>query len=178
MLATGGSDQDVHLWTPAGRSIAVLRGHSLPILALAFSADGRILASGASDSSARIWDVPRRRLVVELRHPAEVSAVDVSADGRFVVTGSWDRGVRVWETATGLLVTRFRDNPAQISSVDLSSDGRTIVAVGILATAARLYQCDLCGSVDDLLRDADQQVHRTLTPEERVTYLHEKGDAP
>ena len=99
-------------------------------------------------------------------------------DGRFVVTGSWDRGVRIWETATGLLVTRFRDNPTQISSVDLSSDGRAIVAAGILATAARLYQCDLCGSVDDLLRDADQRLHRSLTPEERVTYLHEKGDAP
>ena len=95
-----------------------------------------------------------------------------------MVTGSWDRGVRVWETATGLLLTRYRDNPTQISSVDLSSDDRTIVAAGILASAVRLYQCDLCGSVDDLLREADQRVRRSLTPAERVTYLHEKGDAP
>ena len=95
-----------------------------------------------------------------------------------VVTGSRDRGERIGETRDGTARDPVPDNPIQHPRCrHRARTARAIVAAGILATAARLYQCDFCGSVDDLSATRTSALHRSLTPEERVTYLHEKGDA-
>jgi WD40 repeat protein len=112
---------------------------------------------------------------MELRHSAAVVAVDVTGDGRFVVTGSWDRSARVWEAATGALLARYW-TPSLVTSVDFAPNGRSIAVAGF-DSAVRLYPCQLCGSLDDLVRYADRRVHRALTAAERATYLHEKGEA-
>jgi WD40 repeat protein len=144
------------------------------VVALAFSADGRTLVSASTDGSARVWDVARRTAVAELRHPAPVDAVDISADGRYVVTGSFDGSSRVWQVPDGLLLATLWGSPSIVTSIDLASDDRTIVAAGT-DSVARVYKCDLCGTVDDLVRYATLRLHRRLTAAERARYLHQKG---
>jgi WD40 repeat protein len=156
--------------------VAVLRGHSRPVVALAFDDSGRVLASASTDGTARIWDVGGQRLEMQLRHPGPVVAVDMSPDGRFVVTGSFDKSARVWEAATGLLLMQMA-TPSPVTSVDFGPDGRTIAVAGP-DSAVRLYTCELCGSLNDLVRYADRRLHRRLTASERATYLHQKGEAP
>jgi WD40 repeat protein len=53
----------IELWDPeAGRMLTSLRGHAAPVLAVAFSADGRTLASGSDDTTVLLWDVVEARL--------------------------------------------------------------------------------------------------------------------
>ena len=45
----------------SGTMVGVLKGHTSPVNALAFSPDGRLLASIAWDLSIRVWDLKQRR---------------------------------------------------------------------------------------------------------------------
>ncbi len=47
--------------TTTWENVAVLKGHTQGITALAFSADGKFLVSGSMDTSARVWNVPERK---------------------------------------------------------------------------------------------------------------------
>jgi WD40 repeat protein len=103
-------------------------------------------------------------------------AVAVTADGRFVVTGSWDGSARIWEIATGRLLARFWGNRSFVTDVDVDATGRLVVSAGV-DFAGRLYDCVVCGTLDQLLAYSYARFPRTLTPGERATYLHEKGSA-
>jgi WD40 repeat protein len=51
------NSNEVKLWDArTGREVFELRGHSGPVLALAFSPDGNVLATGSDDHTIRSWD--------------------------------------------------------------------------------------------------------------------------
>ena len=55
-LAAGSCKGKVVIWrTDTGEALAVLSGHTMPVWALAFSPDGKILASGSDDRSVCLW---------------------------------------------------------------------------------------------------------------------------
>jgi WD40 repeat protein len=59
-LATGCSDNTIHLWDIASRTgICELRGHTGYVHAVTFSHDGTRLASASGDQTVRIWDSVR-----------------------------------------------------------------------------------------------------------------------
>ena len=94
---------DIRLFDFAtGRLVALLKGHSDVVLALAFSPDGRRLISGSADDTAIIWDVEQRRVLQQLKgHTASIYAVGFTPDGARAVTGSYDRDLRLWSVADG-----------------------------------------------------------------------------
>ncbi len=55
-LAAGSCKGEVVIWrTDTGEVLTTLTGHQMPVWALAFSPDGKILASGSDDRSVRLW---------------------------------------------------------------------------------------------------------------------------
>ena len=83
--------------------LKALRGHTGPILAVAYSPDGRRIVTGSADQyrqgvgcGERQWSCLRLR-----GHTAPVRSVAFSPDGQRIVTGSWDRTARVWDATTG-----------------------------------------------------------------------------
>ena len=73
-----------------------------PVLAAAFSPDGRAVIIGSMDETARLWDAATGRPIgPTLTHKGRVSAVAFSPDGKAVLTGGWDGMGRLWDAATG-----------------------------------------------------------------------------
>src|SRR5262249_31015224 len=57
-MATSGEDARIALWRPGEpQPMAVLAGHTAPVVALAVSRDGTMLASASWDRTARLWPV-------------------------------------------------------------------------------------------------------------------------
>lgn len=65
-----------------------LRGHSGPVLGLAYSPDGATLASASADGTARLWDVRSGALTFRTESPAErARCVAFSHDGLSLAVG-------------------------------------------------------------------------------------------
>ena len=116
--------------------LRALRGHTGPILAVAYSPDGRRIVTGSADNSARVWDSETGQELFPLTgHSDSVRSVAFSSDGQRIVTGSWDRTIRVWEAATGRPLRSIVANGKEVFSVAFSPDGQRIVSGGQEETA-------------------------------------------
>jgi WD40 repeat protein len=102
MLASGSYDKTIRLWDLASHAcVATLTGHSLCVMSVAFSPDGRLLASGSTDNTIRLWDVTSHTCVAVLSdHTKTVLSVAFSPDGCTLVSGSDDGTVRLWDVAS------------------------------------------------------------------------------
>jgi WD40 repeat protein len=88
MVATGGSDNMVHLWrTSDGKEIAAWTV-GRRVGAVAFSPDGTLLAAGGEDQLARVWSVASFGEVARLDHASTVYGLAFSADNRFLATAA------------------------------------------------------------------------------------------
>jgi WD40 repeat protein/uncharacterized caspase-like protein len=86
----------------------ILKGHRQMVLAVAYSADSKLLASGSSDATIKLWDPGKKTLLTTLSgHTADVSALAFSHDGRYLVSASDDHSVCLWDVGTRKLVATF-----------------------------------------------------------------------
>jgi Prp8 binding protein len=133
LLASCAHDKDVFLWevfTPECRNTLVLKGHTAPVLDVAWTCNGGgHLASASADKHVLLFDVEagdRERKFAG--HRAIVNAVCTSRRSVSVVaSGSNDRTARVWDARAG---SRERPltiaHPFQVTSVALSTDDTTL----------------------------------------------------
>jgi RNA polymerase sigma factor (sigma-70 family) len=108
LLARGGADHTIDLWDAAsGKKLHTLKGHTVPILRLAFSPDGKTLASITGTwlpddvpTEVKLWDVAtgKERVAVQ-GHPTRGLALAFSPDGKTLATSS--NTVKLWDVATG-----------------------------------------------------------------------------
>ena len=108
MLASGGYDKTIKLWTiegerdVQGRCLKTLTGHTKWIRSLAFSVDGSRLASSGDDEIARVWDVREGTCLHMLRgHSGCVWSVAISSDGSRLISAGDDAQVRIWDMREG-----------------------------------------------------------------------------
>ncbi|HYV34207.1 MAG TPA: hypothetical protein VE988_00800, partial [Gemmataceae bacterium] len=104
-MATGGADNDVHLWDLASKQKkASLPGLPLPPTELAISADGHVVAALAADGTTiRVWDLIRnnstRRQISHNR--GAVGVLALSPDGKLLATtGLGGKALLIWNVAT------------------------------------------------------------------------------
>src|ERR1051325_1862580 len=78
----------------------ILKGHTLALADVAYSADGRYVATGSYDRTANVWEAATGKLLVTLAgHGGAVEAVAFSPDAKFLATGSYDGTVKLWDWA-------------------------------------------------------------------------------
>ena len=100
MLATCASDKQIVLWDAQQfAERRTLKGHTGPVVCIAFGRDERLLASGSNDQTVRLWDTHSGRNVQTLMgHAGAVRALAYSRDGRWLASASDDATVRLWRT--------------------------------------------------------------------------------
>ncbi|MGA7330077.1 MAG: caspase family protein [Rhodomicrobium sp.] len=153
--------QNIRLYDfKSGKLVALLKGHTGIVRALAFSADGRKLISGSSDNTAIIWDigvrsgfrVPEPRLLHRLEgHKADIYAVAFSPNGRRAVTGSFDKELRLWKVSDGSQIALMAGHGDKVMSLAVAPDGT--IASGDISGAILLWD----GRFGRFLRTLAQQ---------------------
>ena len=143
-IATGWNalelETTARLWNdplePAGSGWE-LTGHTLPVVAVEISPDGRWAATGSVDGDVRLWDLdskdPSAGASVYGTHPQGLGAMAFSPDSRHLVTGGGDGSARLWTLDGSGDAPPFQplqSHAASVGAVAASSDGRWIATGG------------------------------------------------
>jgi RNA polymerase sigma factor (sigma-70 family) len=165
-LAIAPQGKAAALWDVAsGELLARLPGEE-PILALAFSPDGKLLAAGIDKSDAvRLWDVATRKEVrsfvgkkeppLSPRFGTIAQGLAFTPDGKTLVSlgGLQDDKLRVWDVETGKEQRLLRGRRGDGGALAVSPDGRT-AAFGGRNSTVRLWNL---GTGNEVLPDVGRQ---------------------
>src|SRR5262249_38696263 len=109
--ATGEADGTVRIWSLAADPQAArrlerparytLKGHRGPVLALAFTSDGKRRASAGQEGTVQFSDVNPGKSFSLATGPVHVIAF--SSDAKRLATSGEDRAIRVWDASSGEL---------------------------------------------------------------------------
>lgn len=117
-------------------SPAVLRGHSEPVIAVAYSPDGALLASASLDKTVRVWNLETGKNVLTVPGAEkQLSAVVFSNDGRWLAAGEAGYRARVIDVKTGV-VTLTLVHPDLVSELTFSPDSTALVVSGMSGNGA------------------------------------------
>jgi WD40 repeat protein len=164
--------------TMRGRTVVVRKDGTSHVLrhrdrvnSIAFSPSGDLLATASRDRDARIWSAATGELVRVFPHNTAVHDAQFSPDERWLVTAALRASL--WDANDGTNIIRLKGHEGTTTAAAFDPSGRTIVTGGVDGTV-RMYDCDVCGKLDELVELAQQRLaatRRELTAAERARYL-------
>jgi WD40 repeat protein len=118
-------------WRTRRESASLARtlvGHRRYVMAVAATADGRVV-SGAADGTLIVWDPATGRLDHTFAgHEEAVRDLAVTPDGRYVVSASFDTTLKVWDLQTERWVRDLAGHGGPVRAVAVTPDGRYVVS--------------------------------------------------
>lgn len=152
ILASGGNDRTIHLWSMVNRSILrSFNGHENPINALSISPNGRYLASGGDDLYIIVWDIETgERLQTLTGHEQSVNDLLFTSDGQTLISASADRTIKTWNWESGQQRQTLVGHGGFINAIALSPDGKTLVS-GSADTTIKIWDLEMGKEVGQLL---------------------------
>ena len=155
----------------SGGRTRILKRHRDRVTSASFSSSGALLVTASLDQDAHIWDVATGEHVLVIQHNTAVHDAQFSPDDRWVVTAA-NRG-GLWDAQDGTNIVRLQGHEGTLTAAAFDPTGRTIFTGGVDGTVRR-YECELCGSLDELVVLAERRLaatRRELTAGERARYL-------
>lgn len=170
-LASGGHDNNVHLWdATTGDYKVTLKGHKSIIWNVTFSPDGTMLASRSGDKTIRLWDAVTWQHLKTLITGNAYSDVCFSPDGQMIASSGDGGKVLLWSTTTGQLLKSLVGH-SYVTNVCFSADGSTLASGGADGTVL-LWNIDVSTPQtpskmpQQETEETTQQVDTSLTPQQ------------
>jgi WD40 repeat protein len=150
----GGEDNTVRIWNvQTGRELQVLRGHELPVGAVAFSHDGRFLTSVSGDS-VKMWDVAAGTEVGSQKTKYEKSGREkLGSVGSFSIFGGPSKQEKQQQQ-------RFKNFKQSASKITVSANGQA-AAIGQPEKAIKIYDAQSGREVRELSFKASPQAENS-----------------
>jgi WD40 repeat protein len=133
MVAVGGQNRQVLLWSTAERRVVQKLGESnpgIPRIQVSWSPDGSMVAiqgGGEPDNTVKVWSVADGVLLLDLKLDNIVDAVVWSPDANLLAIGQ-EGNVELWSVPEGRLVRTLRGDVGAINSISWSPDGTRVAA--------------------------------------------------
>jgi len=132
-----GSFQEIAVWDPlTGLLRHKITGFAHQVVALAFSADGKLLATGGGapteDGEIKIFQTGSWNLLTDIKngHSDTVYGVSFSPDAKKIATCSADKFIKVFEIPSGKFIKSFEGHTHHVLDVGWKSDGKLIASAG------------------------------------------------
>jgi len=105
------------------------KGHTRPIVGMAFHPDGLRFATGGQDFSTRLWDLAKDEPIITLQeHTSTVNSLVFSRDGRRLISGGADKTTIVRDAGSGKPVSIIEDQLAAVVAVATNQDGGEVLS--------------------------------------------------
>lgn len=143
ILAAATDNNSVTLWqmNNQGEALRKLSGaHSRPVLALAFSTDGKWLATGGADGKVLLWNVNTGEWtsVESIDKGAALSLAFSSTNTAILAIGTSNNNVILWDLDRKNKIGELNGHSDVISSIAFSPDG-DLIATGSWDRSAKLW---------------------------------------
>lgn len=132
IIATGGDDNVVHIWSSESENIWKLSGHKTPIECVAFNPNEEYLGSGSRSGSIKIFDINEGKVARNLRgHQASTCCLYYHPSADIIVSGSHDTNVKAWDLRNKECLMTCPGHDKEVSCVRFSPDGRWLVTAAL-----------------------------------------------
>lgn len=170
-LAAGTEDGKIIIYEVAneGSAYVLHENAGIPVYALDFGGEDKLLASGDGQGNVLVWDFMSRSLVNNLRgHRARITQLKFSPEGDLLASSSYDGSVRMWETANlnnqPIVLTA---NSGYVFSVAFSPNGEHILTGS--RDEDRLVLSPT--RTESMVKDICTKLDRNFTEEEWNTFI-------
>lgn len=138
LLAVGSGDPsrsgDLNLWDAASGKLVrnFTNAHSDVVLAVDFSADGKLLASSASDRFVKVWELATGKMSRSFEgHTHHVMGVSWKRDARTLASAGADKVIKVWNYVTGEQKRTIGGAEKELTSIGyVQATGEALVTSG------------------------------------------------
>ncbi|ESO06540.1 hypothetical protein HELRODRAFT_64335, partial [Helobdella robusta] len=152
LLATGGQDMKVNLWSlDSANCQMVMSGHESPLQSLSFHKSGTKLGGGCKKGVFKIWDLQNAKLTHTFsNHKSTLNCIEFHDFGDFVATGSADQQIKLWDLKRKGSIMTYKGHSSAVTCISFSPDGRWmasgdddgVVKIWNMATHKQLCQFD------------------------------------
>ncbi|NEQ82242.1 MAG: hypothetical protein F6K26_18900 [Moorea sp. SIO2I5] len=108
--------------------IKEIDSHTAPIVAIAFTPDGKRFISASLDKTIKVWDTKYRKELLTLTgHNDSIYAVTITPDGKTLISTSKDKTLKVWNLESVDKHSKVIDDKKTVNDVIITPDSKQAI---------------------------------------------------